>query len=208
MSRQVRLLAFGAAIWLLCACTASTVFTSTWKSPDAVRIDPAGKTVVAVFVTSNEGQRRSAEDLLAADLTAKGAHGIPSYTLVTNDQRGDAEGARYRFKSAGASGIVVMRVVGKDQQVTYSPGAPMPAYYGGFGPYWGYGWSNAYSPGYLQTDTLISVETLIYSVQQDKLLWAGTSRTTNPNDLSALIGDVANAVTQELTKQGLLGPSP
>ncbi len=208
MSRYLRILVLGTAAWLLCACTESTVFTSTWKSPDAVRIDPTGKTVVAVFVSPNEGQRRAAEDLLASDLTAKGAHGIPSYSLVTNDQRADAEGARYRFKSAGASGIVVMRVVGKDQQVTYSPGAPMPAYYGGFGPYWGYGWSAAYSPGYLQTDTLISVETLIYSVQQDKLLWAGTSRTTNPNDLTALIGDVANAVTQELTKQGLLGPSP
>jgi hypothetical protein len=208
MTRHLRTLTLGAAACLLWACTASTTFTSTWKSPDVVRVDPAGKTVVAVFVSSNEGQRRAAEDQMAADLTAKGARGIASYTLVSNDQRGDADAARYRFKSAGASGIVIMRVVGKDQQVTYTPGAPMPGYYGGFGPYWGYGWSTAYSPGYLQTDTLISVETLIYSVAQDKLLWAGTSRTTNPKDLSALIGEVADAVTQELTKQGLLGPSP
>jgi hypothetical protein len=208
MSRHLRSLTLGAAAWLLYGCTASTTFTSTWKSPDAVRVDPAGKTVVAVFVSQNEGQRRAAEDQLAADLTAKGARGLASYTLVTNDQRGDADAARYRFKSAGASGVVIMRVVGKDQQVTYTPGAPMPGYYRGFSPYWGYGWSTAYSPGYLQTDTLISVETMIYSVQQDKLLWAGTSRTTNSNDLSTLVSDVANAVTQELTKQGLLGPSP
>jgi hypothetical protein len=208
MTRHLRTLTLGTAAWLLCACTASTTFTSTWKSPDAVRVDPVGKTVVVAFVTADEGQRRAAEDTLAADLTAKGARGLASYTLVTNDQRGDAEAARYRFKSAGASGIVVMRVVGRDQQVIYTPGAPMPGYYRGFSPYWGYGWSTAYSPGYLQTDTLISVETLIYSIQQDKLLWAGTSRTTNPKDLSTLISEVADAVTQELTKQGLLGPSP
>jgi hypothetical protein len=79
-----------------------------------------------------------------------------------------------------------------------------PAGYGGFGPYWGYGWNSVYSPGYLSTDTIISVETLVYSLTDDKLLWASTSRTTNPGNLDQLIREVADATANEMAKQGLL----
>ena len=51
---------------------------------------------------------------------------------------------------------------------------------------------------------MISVETLVYSLLQDKLLWGGTSRTTNPADLNSLIKEVADATAAEMTKEGLL----
>jgi hypothetical protein len=194
-----------AVVGLLAACAGTpTTFTSTWKSPDVHAVSPVGKTIAAVFVTKNDGQRRSAEDLLVQDINATGAHGVASYTIMPSGQGISGEEARKQLRAAGADGAVFMRVVGKDQQVTYSPGTAYPSYYGGFGPYWGYGWSTAYSPGYLQTDTLISVETLVYSLSSDKLLWAGTSTTQNPDNLGALISGVAGAVTQEMVKEGML----
>jgi hypothetical protein len=205
MTHLIRL-TIGTLVLALIACAESTTFTSTWKAPDAASVTPVGKTIAAVFVTRDEAQRRAAEDTLARDLTARGAHAIPSYTMLPNDRHANAEAARARFKEAGADGVVVMRVVGKDQRVTYTPGTAFPTYYNGFGPYWGYGWQTAYSPGYLETDTLISVETLVYSLRQDKLLWGGTSRTINPDSLSTLVTEVADATAKEMTKQGLLLP--
>jgi hypothetical protein len=206
MLRLSHALILGAAALLLSACTESTTFISTWKAPDVTTIAPGNNTVAAIFVSTNESQRRAAEDTMAADLTARGRRGIPSYAMLPGNERMTAEVARTRLKDAGAKGVVMMRVVAKDQQVTYTPGAPMPAYYGGFGPYWGYGWNSAYSQGTIQTDTLVSVETLIYSLDQDKLLWAATSRTTNPSDLQTLINEVANATVNEMIKQGMLPP--
>ena len=52
--------------------------------------------------------------------------------------------------------------------------------YGGFyGGFYGYGWGAAYSPGYLRTDTIVHVETLVYDLNQNKLVWAGQSKTRN-----------------------------
>jgi len=101
-----------------------------------------------------------------------------------------------------------MRVVGKDQKITYTPGyaTTLPVYYNGFGPYWSYGWQTVYEPGYLQNDTVVSVETLVYSLEKDKLLWASESRTTNPASLGTLVNEVADAVAKEMSKQGLLAP--
>lgn len=195
----------GAALLVLAACAGTpTTFTSTWVSPDAKTVSPVGKTIAAVFATKNEGQRRAAEDTMVTALNAKGAHGIASYTILPAGQNVSGEEARKQLRAAGADGAVIMRVVGHDQQVTYTPGTTFPAYYGGFGPYYGYGWGQAYSPGYLQTDTLVSVETLVYSLVQDKLLWAGTSTTENPDNLGALIQAVDGAVAQEMAAQGLL----
>jgi hypothetical protein len=206
MLRISNALTIGAAALLLSACTESTTFVSTWKSPDVTTIAPGNQTVAAVFVSTDESQRRAAEDTLAADLSARGRHGMPSYVMLPASQHYSSEAARARLKEAGANGVVVMRVVAKDQQVTISQGAPPPRYYGGFGPYWGYGWDYAYSQPTVYTDTLISVETLVYSLDQDKLLWASTSRTTNPKDLSTLVTEVAAATVNEMTRQGLLAP--
>ncbi len=207
MQHLLRSPAITVAVLCLSAC-ATTTFDSTWKAPDAQQISPVGKTVAAVFVSKDEGQRRAGEDALAADLTARGVHGIAAYTLLPNEQRGNAEAARERLKAAGANGAVVMRVVGKDQKITYTPGyaSTFPAYYNGFGPYWSYGWQTVYEPGYLQSDTVVSVETLVYSLAKDKLLWASESRTTNPANLNTLVNEVADAVAKEMSKQGLLAP--
>ena len=58
-----------------------------------------------------------------------------------------------------------MRVVGKDQTVTYHPGTTSAAFYGGFGPYYSYGYATISSPASVSTDTVITVETLIYRSQ-------------------------------------------
>ncbi len=203
MSKTLRAFTTAAAVLCITAC-GTTTFTSTWKDPATPTLNPIGRTVAAVFVTRDEAKRRAGEDALAADLTARGAKGVPAYTLVPDSVRGDGEKARAALKAAGANGAVVMRVVGKDQQINYTPGAPMPAYYNGFGPYWGYGWGTAYSPPTVTTDTIVSVETLVYSLTQDKLLWASTSRTTNPTNLDKLVTEVADATAKEMAKQGVL----
>jgi len=202
MIKTLRVLTAVAALCI--AACGTTTFISTWKDPATPTLNPIGKTVAAVFVTRDEAKRRAGEDALAADLTARGAKGVPAYTLVPDSDRGDGEKARAALRAAGANGAVIMRVVGKDQQINYTPGTPMPAYYNGFGPYWGYGWGTVYSPPTVTTDTIVSVETLVYSLTQDKLLWASTSRTTNPGNLDKLINEVADATAKEMAKQGLL----
>ncbi len=205
MSQIVRSFVLGAAVLALSACS-STTFTSTWKAPGLATINPAGKTVAAVFVTRDEGKRRAAEDAMARDLTERGAHGVPAYTILPENVRADADKARALLREAGVNSVVISRVVGKDKELNYTPGAS-PAYYGGFGPYWGHGWGAAYDPGYLTTDTYVSVETTVYLLPEDKLIWASTSRTANPSNIDTLVNEVADATAKEMKKQGFLaGP--
>jgi hypothetical protein len=194
---------------LLAACTPSTTLTTTWKAPDAATVSPVGKTIVAVFISKDEGIRRPSEDTMARELTARGANAIPGYTILPTPptaQSLNGDEARAKLAQAGANAVVVMRIIGQDQRITYTPGS-FTGPRAGFGPYWGYGWGAVYTPGSIRTDTDVSVETLVYSLRPntpDKLLWASTSRTTNPNNVTSLINEVAAATAREMTNQGFL----
>jgi hypothetical protein len=38
------------------------------------------------------------------------------------------------------------------------------------------------------------------------LIWAGTSRTTNPKNIDSLVKQVANAAARVMSQQGILAP--
>ena len=185
----------------LSAC-ATTSFDSTWRTPDVGPVDYAGKKVAAVFVSQEEGSRRSAEDTLAREISAHGAQGVASYTLIPTQELQDQAQVRAKLQSAGIEGVVVMRVTGKEQQVSQTPGTWSSMGYSSFSHY--SGWGAVYEPGYLVTDTIVSVETLVYSLTQDKLLWGGQSKTFNPSKLDAFVSELAQAVAEELEEEGLI----
>jgi hypothetical protein len=191
---------------MLAAC-ASSSFVSTWKAPDAQPVDPAGKKVAAVYMTSSESNRRAAEDILARKLTERGAQGVPSYTLVDSSVVTDVERTKKLLSEAGVDGVVIMRVLGERERtrVTYT-GAPWgyAPYYRHFSTYWGFGWGAPYSPTEVSTTTELNIETLVYSLTRDKLLWAGTSRTTDPGKLASLVDETADAAAKQMVKQGVL----
>jgi hypothetical protein len=192
-------LLLGPTLLCLSAC-ATTTFTSTWKAPDGQTINPAGKTVAAMFVSGDERNRHTAENALAKDLNARGARGVPAYSLLPNEVRDDAEDLLASLKKAGVSEVVIMRVVGKDQQPSFTQFSAA-----GTNTSETPGSSNAQGITDLRHfDTLVAVETSVYSLELNELMWSSTSRTTNPRDLDSLVNEVARATANEMVKQGLL----
>jgi hypothetical protein len=192
------------ALYLSACAAGNTTFTSTWKAPDVQGLHPQGKTIAALVISHDPKRRRDAETYLAYELSVRGAQAVSAYTLTgLNGLSADEE--RARFEQAGVKGVVVMRLVGHDQTTISDPGGLSGSMYGSFGSYYqSYGVGISYSTGYEYTESEVRIETLIYSLNPDKLLWAGTSRTSNPEGLQELITEVANAVSKEVVKQGLI----
>ena len=203
MTRTLRTL-LCAAVLGLCACCGNTTFIQTWKAPDAHPVNPQDKSIAALVIAPDKKRRRDAEVYLTHELTVRGARGVAAYTLIGLDLP-TVDVARERFKEAGVDGVVIMRLVAHDSQTIVDPGGFSGSAYTTFGSYYSsYGMALTYSTGSVQTDEWVTIETLIYSLNQDKLLWAGTSRTTNPEGLQGLVTEVANGVAGEIKKQGLV----
>jgi len=52
--------------------------------------------------------------------------------------------------------------------------------------------------------TIVSNETLLYSVEEDKLLWAGLSKTTHPENIPKFINLRVNQAGKEVRQTGLV----
>jgi hypothetical protein len=198
------LAAASTAILGMLACS-STTFDSTWRAPDARPLQLSGKKVVGIFINKNMTMRRTAEDAMAREISAHGAQGVAAYTVLGDINVKEEGQVKAKLESLGFSGAVVMRIAGKETQVSYTPSTYYASpYYRTWGGYWGYGWGYAYDPGYLSVDKIVKVETLVYSLEQGGLVWAGVSRTVDPTQVDSFIAELAKAVADQMEKDGLL----
>jgi hypothetical protein len=193
---------------VLTACS-STGFVASWRAPDAQPLQVQGAKVAAVVMVNNEASRRVAEDKLAQEITARGAVGIPMYVLYPDAKPSNEPEARAALEKAGVLGIVVMRPVSVDKEVVSTPVTySEPIYRGYWGGYYGAGWGTPWgatvSGGEIRTNTIVQIETLVYSLKQNKLVWGGQSELTNPSSIDKTIDRLATAAAAELQKQGLI----
>src|ERR1700687_2231194 len=74
------------------ACS-TTTFESTWRSPEARPLQLTGQKVVGLFLSKSPVIRRRAEDAMAREISARGAQGVPAYTVLSDEEVKDQEAA-------------------------------------------------------------------------------------------------------------------
>lgn len=183
---------------------AKTKFQSVWKSPDAANVSLAGQKVAALVIDKDDSLRVAGEEALVRELNARGMQGVASYRMVPKEELQSADKARVWFEKAGVQGVVAFRVVNDQRRKTYVPGTWSNPYYTSLWGYYGYGWGAVYDPGYVRDERIISLETLIFSVPKNSLVWAGLSETENPKDGQKVVAEVVKEAVNEMRKQGLL----
>ena len=184
--------------------TAKTKFQSVWKAPDAATVSFAGAKVAALVIDKDDSLRVAGEEALVRELNARGLQGVPSYRMIPKEELQSAEKARPWFERAGIQGVVAFRVVNDDRRKTYVPSTWTTDYYQSFWGYYGYSWGAVYTPGYVRNERIVSLETLVFSIPKNSLVWAGLSDTENPKDGQKVVAEVVKEAVAEMRKQGLI----
>jgi hypothetical protein len=167
----------------------------TWRDPSFAGPIEFKKTV-ALALQPDGDVRRAAEDEMVKQMGPGRA--VAGYTIVTDDDRKNMDKMKSKLVANGVDGAVTMKIMGSHQQTTYVPGDPgYPGFYGGMG-------GMGYDPGYVVTDTIVNIQTNIYSVADGKLIWSGTSESFDPSQTRKAVADVAKAVVADLRKDKLL----
>jgi hypothetical protein len=182
---------------------AAVTFTSTFKSLDAGAVSFAGKKVAALVMSNDDSLRVAGEESLVRELNARGMQAVASYRIAPKEELGRPETAKPWFERANVEGIMVVRPVSADTRQTYSSGTWVSTNYATLWNYYGYGWAAVYVPGGVQKETSVVVETTIFSVPRNELLWAAVSETRNPRDLRGFVEELVKESVKEMQKQGL-----
>lgn len=207
MTRFGRIIGVALLLATVAGCGATSI-RSSWVAPDVQGPLDFDK-ILVVFMDPNEATRRAAEDALVERVGSDRA--VASHTMFTAQEVQNAEqnkaAVRRELEAAGIDSAIVMRMINEQQKLSYTPGMTYPAYYGGFYGMYGYGWGVAYGSGYLSTDTIVSVETNLYTLDGDKLIWGGVTETFNPDEVGKMVNEIADAVSKNLRQRGLIDGS-
>jgi len=186
----------------LMACAPSTKLVKSWAAPGVSITPGTNNKVLVIGMVRDESGRRAVEDQLVKKLK----NAVPSYTLVSSEKVQSTSNADLTkiLQDGHFTHVLMMVLADITDNTYYVPGTTSMTYYGGYYGYYGYGASVYSTPGYYTTDKIYSVETTVYSVNPDELIWTGTTASVNPASLQRTIDDVADVISYDMKKSGFL----
>jgi hypothetical protein len=186
------------------ATLAAQKFQSVWKAPDVGTLGFGGKKVVALLMVDDQGIQVGGEEALARELTLRGVNGVAAYRMIPKEELKDKDKAKAWFTRSKVEGAVVMRVLSSERETIVRPDMWVTTSYSTLWSYWGYGWTSVYVPGSAKENHVVTIETLVFDVAKDKLIWAGVSEKTNPKGVQRTVNELVAAVIAEMRKDGLV----
>ncbi|MXV51165.1 hypothetical protein GS399_09305 [Pedobacter sp. HMF7647] len=203
------LLLFSIAICSSCSSTQTTVLGS-YKDP-SLRPNTYKKLFVA-GLGADSTVKAKVENYIAQALNKRGFETVKGLTIfppgVTTGDVKKSEAVLQKIRDTGSDAVVTIALIDQASDTRYVPGNSYPAgsspYYQSFGGYYNNWYIPLNEPGYYKDDKLYYVETNLYDVKTEKLVWSAQSKSTNPSNLDKFLKSYKEAMSAELTKQGLL----
>jgi hypothetical protein len=169
-----------------------------WKTPEVSRLNFAGKKLAALVITDDQSLQISGEEALSRELSARGVTASATYRFVPREEIRSAERARSWFERSGVEGVVAIRPLSRETSQTASA-VVWSGYHQEFWSYYGNSWQSV-APVVMRQTTTVVVETLIYDLTRNRLVWAAMSETRNPKNLQSFIADLVHGVIDEMRK--------
>ena len=161
--------------------------------------------ILVIAITGNEDSRRSFERQFVAQLKSVGVEAISSEEAIP--MPADLEMKKETILNAvnqfENDAVIITHLIDKEKKESYIRGENR-GYYGSY--HSRYTYSYARDPGYSTTSKTIRLETNLYDVKTEKLIWSGQSKTLSKDAKYQIINDVIKVVINELQINKLISP--
>lgn len=203
---------------ILVSCGSNTSIVSSWRDPDTSVANQEFKKIIIVALVKDEATRRITENKIVTNNPIFHS----SYTFLNGANLNLTKLEKLKIlETENFDGLVTMRLVSSEKETNYVPGTNTSLYFGGmggiyangrfgglygngFGNWYGAYANNFYSSGYYQETTNYFVETNIFSLKQNKLIWTGTTKSSSATDIGLTVDSIIAKVITEMRKDGSL----
>lgn len=192
----------------LVACAASTEITAVWRNPE--NAGTSYQNICIAAITENVANKQVVEQEMANQLKLTGVKSTKIVDILPYKFTGNPEEKNIileKVRENKNDGILTFTLIKQKDETRYVPGsasyAPYGAY-GSFGGYYGYYGARMYDPGYYTQDEIYFIETNLYDVATEKLVWSVQSKTWNPSNINQFAQDFTRAITQQLIKSNVI----
>ncbi|WP_448699267.1 hypothetical protein ACFGVR_20045 [Mucilaginibacter sp. AW1-3] len=198
---------------VIASCGSTTSIIISYKAPGVTQV--SYKKVFIAALTENTATKQTVENNLWTFLGDRGVVSVMSTQVFSPDfhssgSDSDKEVVLGKIRDTGCDGIFTVALVSKQAVTSYAPGStPSGAgmgYSASFGAYYSFGNTSFYSPGYYTDDKVYYVETNLYDVKTEKLVWSAQSKTYDPPSLNSFLKSYEKTIARQVVKDELMAP--
>jgi len=188
------------ALSLVLASCATTTITDVWKD-DAYK--KKTQKIFVIMVARSPDMRNIFEGRFVAELEARGNSAVQSYKSIPFDLLPDKALVKSRIKSTEADTVLISRLVGSKTVEAYMPGK-MHVLQSSY-----YGWGTYYEVvfvdyGYTDDMELSYIETNLYDIETEKLIWSAQTKTERTEGQQQLINTFINVILKKLSSDKII----
>ncbi len=202
---------------ILYSCGSMTYITDTWEKQGFTG-KKFSKVVVLAIAKDDRVGRRLVEDAIAKELTANGVNAMVSYTIFpygefdkdndgkVDNQKDAEESIKSKLKDLNADGVLVLKLKDVKSEQKYVPGSPAYVPTNFYTPYYNYyfmSYNTVYTPGYYVTNTDVYIESSVYDLQKNELIYSLLSQTVNPTSVGDFTKSFSKSLAKTLVDQGV-----
>ena len=189
-------------VFLIISCTGTKL---THKQVDEAYKGKPVSDILVIAITGNEDSRRSFERIFVAHLKSAGVEAISSENAIPMpaDLKMKKETILNAVNQFENDAVIITHLIDKEAKEAYTRGGG--AYKGYYG-FYNSRYSYSYAPSYSSTSKTILLETNLYDVKTEKLIWSGKSKTWSKGSKDQIINDVIKVVINDLQNNKLISP--
>ena len=192
------------SVFFLTAC-AGTKFLSVWT--DSTYSGGTFNKIMIVGVSDKLSNRRIFEDELVKQFKSHGTEAISSATHIPIMKELNESAIKETAQKLNADAVLITHLEGVSEKTVFHP--PVHDYsanpnYNRFGYYYRSVHQHVYTPGYVATYKYVRLENKLYETATEKLLWAATSETFDPDTVNSVVESLAAIVIKSLKEKSLI----
>ena len=165
---------------------------------------------MAVALTPQVDTRRLLENELVYWLRQNGYDATASVKISTPTSTLPRESELRRLVDENnLDGVLTIRLIDVDQESRYVSATETRATSINDTYVYNYlnAWNDTYVPGYYANSTIIKVESNLYEVENEQIVFTSQSETLDAQDIEGLVSDFSQALTHNLNKSKVLTKS-
>jgi hypothetical protein len=207
---------------VICSCSTMTKISGTWTKPGYT--GTKFNKILVVAISNDITKRNSVEASVKGSLTyykmnATTSEKIIDFSKVDKNNNGKIDSTKRdevlkMIRNGGYDGALVISLLDIKERTQYIPGETyyQPSYYGAYGAgnydgFYGYSYTTyevVTTPGYFKQTKKIYIESRLFDLSKDELLWSARSVTANPLDINDFSKSLANTIVKALLKDAAI----
>jgi hypothetical protein len=192
------------SLFFILSCS-NTKITSVWM--DQKKSGTSYNDILVIGIAQEQHNRRLFEEQFTAQLDAAGVESEVSYKILPEGTVISRETVAAAIEGRNIDAVIVTHMVSVEEETVYRQNMdyrPTYGYYNGLYNYYPHVNTYVQQPGYYTTHDVVKLETNLYEVESEELVWSAQSRSFAPESAKEVIDDLVKLVIKDLKEKGLI----